>query len=84
MMLHQYPAQGARTEEDAAMPVFSDPMREAKHSPTHSNFSAPENLQGAPLPHTPVHSWPCQAMSINCCDWLRDSGVEGVLLRHRC
>ena len=39
---------------------FSDPMREAKNSPTHSNFSAPDNLQGAPLPHTPLQSWPCQ------------------------
>ena len=43
------PGTGARTDEDGAMPVFSDPMRDAKNSPTHSNFSAPENLQGAPL-----------------------------------
>ena len=59
------PGTGARTDEDGAMPVFSDPMRDAKNSPTHSNFSAPENLQGAPLPHTAAQPWPPQMHAIS-------------------
>ena len=35
-----------RMDEDGAMPAFSDPCRDAKNSPTQSNFSAPDNLQG--------------------------------------
>lgn len=35
-----------RMDEDGAMPAFSDPLRDAKNSPTQSNFSAPDNLQG--------------------------------------
>ena len=68
------------------MPVFSDPMREAKNSPTHSNFSAPENLQGALLPHTPVQSWPCQMQPPpeKCSDQLHDNEVDGVVLPYQC
>ncbi|CAL5227483.1 g10461 [Coccomyxa viridis] len=39
-----------RMDEDGAMPAFSDPLRDAKNSPTQSNFSAPDNLQGMRSP----------------------------------
>ena len=35
-----------RMDEDGTMPAFSDPLRDTKNSPTQSNFSAPDNLQG--------------------------------------
>ena len=43
-----------RMDEDNAMPAFSDPLRDAKNSPTQSNFSAPDNLQGASTPALPL------------------------------
>lgn len=39
-----------RMDEDGTMPAFSDPCRDAKNSPTQSNFSAPDNLQGGCTP----------------------------------
>ena len=49
-----------RMEEDGATPAYSDPCRDAKNSPTQSNFSAPDNLQGessSALPPTvPSHA----------------------------
>lgn len=45
-----------RIDEDNAMPAFSDPIRDIKNSPTQSNFSAPDNLQGESTPVLPLTS----------------------------
>lgn len=50
------PGGETRMEEDAgAMPAFSDPGRDPKNSPTQSNFSAPDNLQGQPTHPLAIH-----------------------------
>jgi len=44
------PGSQARMDEPSTMPAFSDPGRDIKNSPTQSNFSAPENIQGGRTP----------------------------------